>query len=109
MGDVINLNRFRKKKAREEKERRAETNRRLHGRTKAERAHEEVEKKRLEEKLDGAFLVRDRVRREDVPMDEVLRLLDEAADSALTLEELSESPPQVKSASDQPPADDAKK
>ncbi len=64
---MINLNRFRKKKAREEKERRAETNRRLHGRTKAERAREDAEKKRLEKKIDGAFLVREMVGFEDVP------------------------------------------
>ncbi len=64
---MINLNRFRKKKAREEKERRAETNRRFHGRTKAERAREETEKQRLEKKIDGAFLVREMVGLEDVP------------------------------------------
>lgn len=70
MGDVINLNRFRKKKAREEKERRADTNRRLHGRTKAERARDEADKKRLEKKIDGAFLVREVVGFEDVPSGE---------------------------------------
>jgi len=43
MGDVVHLNRFRKKKAKAEKERRAEHNRRLHGRTKAERARDEFE------------------------------------------------------------------
>jgi hypothetical protein len=38
MGTVIKLNKFRKEKAKREKERQAETNRRLHGRTKAESA-----------------------------------------------------------------------
>jgi len=61
MAKVINLNRFRKKKAKEEKERRAETNRRLHGRTKAERQVEALAKTQLEKKLDGAFLVPERV------------------------------------------------
>lgn len=37
MGDVVNLNRFRKQKAREEKEARAEENRVRFGRTRAER------------------------------------------------------------------------
>ncbi len=56
MGDVINLNRVRKKKARDDKARRAETNRRLHGRTKAERAAEAAQKARLERTLKGALL-----------------------------------------------------
>jgi hypothetical protein len=58
MGNVVNLNKFRKKKAKVEKEARAETNRRLHGRTKAERAAEEAQKKRLENQVRGAFLER---------------------------------------------------
>jgi hypothetical protein len=37
MGTVINLNRYRKQKARKERAQQAETNRRLHGRTKQER------------------------------------------------------------------------
>lgn len=61
MAQVINLNRFRKKKAKAEKERRAEQNRRLHGRTKAERRAEEFEKAKLEKKLEGALLVPERV------------------------------------------------
>lgn len=90
MGDVVNLNRFRKKKAREEKARRAETNRRFHGRTKQERASDEAQKKRLEEKLAGAFLVREEVRMEDIPTSEVLDALDAAADAAISMEELRE-------------------
>lgn len=56
--NVINLNKFRKKKARAEKEKRAETNRRLHGRTKAEREREAAAKERLEKRIDGAYLER---------------------------------------------------
>ncbi len=58
MGDVVNLNKYRKKKAKLERQRRAETNRRLHGRTKAERARDELQKRLLDAKLDGAHLER---------------------------------------------------
>ena len=58
MGNVINLNRYRKKKAKAVAAKRAETNRRLHGRTKAERARDEQRKRSLESKLDGARLER---------------------------------------------------
>jgi hypothetical protein len=95
MGDVVNLNRYRKKKAREEKERRAETNRRLHGRTKAERAREEAQKKRIEDKLDGAYLVREDVTLADIPganLEDVLERLDRAAERAISLRELSLDP-----------------
>lgn len=61
MSKVVNLNRFRKRKAKEDKERRAERNRRYHGRTKAEREQEEAARKRLEKRLDGAYLIRERV------------------------------------------------
>lgn len=61
MSKVVNLNRFRKRKAKEEKERRAERNRRYHGRTQAERKQEEAARQRLEKQLDGAYLVRERV------------------------------------------------
>src|SRR5690606_23203008 len=88
MGDVINLNRFRKKKAREEKARRAETNRRLHGRTKAERARDEAQKKHLEDKLNGAFLVRERVQLEDLPPDQAFAALEQAVEAAVPIEEL---------------------
>ena len=56
MGNVINLNKFRKRKAKEASKKRAETNRRLHGRTKAERQQDELRKRRLESKLEGARL-----------------------------------------------------
>ncbi len=65
MGNVVNLNRFRKKKVREEQKKRAETNRRLHGRTKAERLSEAAQKSRLEKLLGGARLVPDGERAED--------------------------------------------
>lgn len=56
MGKVVNLNKFRKRKAKAEREQRAETNRRLHGRTAAERARDELAKKQLTRGLDGALL-----------------------------------------------------
>lgn len=61
MADVVNLNKFKKRKAKAEKEARAETNRRLHGRTKAERARDEAQKKRHERAVRGAFLEREKV------------------------------------------------
>jgi hypothetical protein len=56
MGTVIKLNKFRKLKAKRDKERQAETNRRLHGRTKAERARDLLQKQKLETQVDGARL-----------------------------------------------------
>lgn len=56
VGKVIKLNEFRKRKAKADREKQAETNRRLHGRTKAERAREELQKKRLTQAVDGARL-----------------------------------------------------
>ncbi|HKQ70391.1 MAG TPA: DUF4169 family protein [Polyangiaceae bacterium] len=56
MSNVVNLSKFRKKKAKLEKEGKAETNRRLHGRTKAERANELFAKRKLETQVDGARL-----------------------------------------------------
>lgn len=56
MGKVVKLNEFRKRKARAEREKQAATNRRLHGRTKAERAQEELQKKRLTHAVEGAHL-----------------------------------------------------
>jgi hypothetical protein len=56
MGDVVNLNKFRKQKAKLEKEQRADTNRRLHGRTKEERARDLLAKRQLDAKVDGARL-----------------------------------------------------
>lgn len=56
MSNVINLNKFRKQKAKTEREQRADTNRRLHGRTQAERARDKLQKKQLTAKVDGARL-----------------------------------------------------
>jgi hypothetical protein len=56
MGKVVNLNKFRKRKAKLEREKRAEVNRRLHGRTKAERARDELQKRQLDSKVDVALL-----------------------------------------------------
>ena len=56
MATVVNLNKFRKQKAKLEREKQADINRRLHGRTKAERQRELLQKQRLTEKVDGARL-----------------------------------------------------
>jgi len=58
MGKVVNLNKFRKQQAKVAKERQAETNRRLHGRTKVERARDLLQKRKLEAQVDGARLER---------------------------------------------------
>jgi hypothetical protein len=52
-GVVINLNRVRKAKRREDDERRAAENRAIHGRTKAERLSVEKDKERAARELDG--------------------------------------------------------
>lgn len=59
MGNVVNLNKFRKRKMERERQKSADTNRRLHGRTKAERARDEAEKRKLEKGLDGAILAKE--------------------------------------------------
>jgi Domain of unknown function (DUF4169) len=56
MNKVVNLNKFKKKKSKEARQREAETNRRLHGRTKAERASEALQKQKLESAVDHARL-----------------------------------------------------
>jgi hypothetical protein len=56
VSNVVNLNKFRKRKAKEEQRKRAETNVRLHGRTKAERELESKQKELLERRVDGARL-----------------------------------------------------
>lgn len=56
MGKVINLNRYRKQKAKADRRKQADVNRRLHGRTKAEVAREALQKQRLTHALDGAKL-----------------------------------------------------
>ncbi|HEX3854875.1 MAG TPA: DUF4169 family protein [Polyangiaceae bacterium] len=56
MSKVVNLNTFRKQKAKQARVKQADTNRRLHGRTKAERAHDALQKKKLESSVDQARL-----------------------------------------------------
>jgi uncharacterized membrane protein len=56
MSNVVNLNKFRKQKSKEARQKQAETNRRLHGRTKAERASEALQKKKLDAAVDHARL-----------------------------------------------------
>jgi hypothetical protein len=56
MADVVNLNKFRKQQAKVAREKQAETNRRLHGRTKAERARDALQKQQLTAKVEGALL-----------------------------------------------------
>jgi hypothetical protein len=56
LGKLVNLNKFRKRKAKAELEQQAEVNRRLHGRTKAERAREALQKQQLTRVVDGAKL-----------------------------------------------------
>jgi hypothetical protein len=53
MGDIINLKRVRKAKARATAEAEAAANRVAHGRTKAERKLTTAEKRAAERKLDG--------------------------------------------------------
>lgn len=92
MSEVINLNRYRKRRAREEKERQAETNRRLHGRTKAERRKEAADRQRLEKQLAGAFLVPERVPVEHLAGDpeQTLWHLEQATRDMPTLSQFSE-------------------
>lgn len=56
MGKVINLNKFRKRKAKLDRAKQADVNRRLHGRTAAERARDELQKRQLTRAVDGAKL-----------------------------------------------------
>ncbi|HEX4334292.1 MAG TPA: DUF4169 family protein [Polyangiaceae bacterium] len=56
MAKIVNLNKFRKQKQKAEETKRADTNRRLHGRTRADRERERLEKKKLESVVDGAHL-----------------------------------------------------
>ena len=53
MTEVINLKQVRKAKSRTEKDKKAEENRRIHGRTKAQKQKEEQEAERLSRHLDG--------------------------------------------------------
>ena len=56
VSNVVNLNKFRKRKAKAEEKKRAETNVRLHGRTGAERSLEAKQKELLDRRVDGARL-----------------------------------------------------
>lgn len=56
MGSVVNLNRFRKAKAREEEQRRAAENRALFGRSKRDREAGAKEQHRGDRDLDGKKL-----------------------------------------------------
>jgi hypothetical protein len=56
LSNVVNLNKFRKRKAKTEREKQADVNRRLHGRTKVERTREDLQKQRLTRVVDGARL-----------------------------------------------------
>jgi Domain of unknown function (DUF4169) len=53
MGDIINLRRARKAKTKVERDRNAEANRAMHGRTRVERTQSEAEKRRSDRELDG--------------------------------------------------------
>lgn len=55
MGDLIHLSRFRKQKQREAARRQADVNARRHGRTRAERLQERLERSRFDDALDGAM------------------------------------------------------
>ncbi len=59
MGDVINLNKARKAKARIVAHATSEANRAKFGRTKAEKDHDRLEKARAERLVDGAKLEKD--------------------------------------------------
>jgi hypothetical protein len=56
MGDVVNLNRFRKRKREEEAARVAKENSIRHGRTRAERQAQKRRREKQESELDGARL-----------------------------------------------------
>jgi len=56
MAKVVNLNKYRKQRTKVELAKRAETNRRIHGRTNAERARELLQKQRQQSLNDGARL-----------------------------------------------------
>ena len=58
--NVVNLNRFRKRKQREEKATQAEINCIRHGRTQAEKDRERAERERAARSIEGKRLERDR-------------------------------------------------
>lgn len=53
MSDVLNLNRFRKRKQRDSEREQAERNRVIHGRTKAEKRVVQFERDQLERRVEG--------------------------------------------------------
>ncbi|WP_312821257.1 DUF4169 family protein [Brevundimonas sp.] len=53
MGNVVNLNRFRKQAERQKDKARAETNRLLYGRSKSEKIQTETEREQSGRRLDG--------------------------------------------------------
>ena len=55
-GNVVNLNRFRKKKLREERAKQAEINRVRHGRTQAQKDRENADRERAARMLEGKRL-----------------------------------------------------
>jgi hypothetical protein len=57
--NVVNLNRFRKKKQRDEKAKQAEINRIRHGRTQAEKDRERTERERAARAIEGKRLEHD--------------------------------------------------
>ena len=56
MGEIVNLNRFRKARAKAEQEKLAEENRAKHGRTKSEKVKAGSEQDRVDRDLDGKKL-----------------------------------------------------
>jgi len=56
MGEVVNLNRVRKDRAKAEARAASAANRAVHGRSKAERSLSEAERERADRLLDGAKL-----------------------------------------------------
>lgn len=53
VSDVLNLNRFRKRKQRESEREQAERNRLIHGRTKAEKRLAQFDREQLERRVEG--------------------------------------------------------
>ncbi|MBT1156201.1 DUF4169 family protein [Aminobacter anthyllidis] len=59
MADIVNLRQFKKQKARTERETLADSNRALHGRTKAEKQRDQLTSERADKFVDGHRLERD--------------------------------------------------
>ena len=68
MGEVINLNKFRKEKERADKARRAATKRARHGRTKAEKELDAAAGKKNEAEVDGHKIVDGQTVKDDDPV-----------------------------------------